>query len=222
MSAASGRSKAASRCERSECCLCGWYSAVDAGRFRQPTAESNTFGVKWHRATVTKALRVLTAVRDWLLQRYGSPEEMPWLFAADTPQILLDAGCGSALSALELFGERLNSIHYVGVDISTAVDVAAERCAKARHRRQIHSMRSHVSAVCTAIYRRRLFRRCSPPHRLNAERTPANRHAPLAGRSLSFLRLSQEGADPRVHGRLRPRIAPRHDARRKPGKPSSR
>ena len=29
-----------------------------------------------------------------------------------------------------MFGERLNSVRYVGADISTAVDVAAERCAK--------------------------------------------------------------------------------------------
>ena len=91
---------------------------------------SNTFGFKWHQRDSYESPAVLTAVRDWLLQRYGSPSEMPWLFAADTPQILLDAGCGSALSALELFGERLNSVRYVGADISTAVDVAAERCAK--------------------------------------------------------------------------------------------
>jgi arsenite methyltransferase len=91
---------------------------------------SDAFGFKWHQRSSYERPAVLSAIREWLLQRYGSPDEMTWLFAADRRQILLDAGCGSSLSALELFGSRLNRIHYVGADISTAVDVAAKRCAE--------------------------------------------------------------------------------------------
>ncbi len=52
---------------------------------------------------------------------------MSWLFNSGKNQILLDAGCGSGLSALELFGDRLNSIQYIGADISEAAEVAAKR-----------------------------------------------------------------------------------------------
>jgi arsenite methyltransferase len=91
---------------------------------------SDTFGFKWHQRESYESPTVLSAIREWLLERYGSPQEMSWLFAADRPQILLDAGCGSGLAALELFGLHLNGVRYIGADISTAVDVAAERCAK--------------------------------------------------------------------------------------------
>jgi arsenite methyltransferase len=55
---------------------------------------------------------------------------MDWLSTPDKNTILLDAGCGSGLSALELFGERLNTVRYIGADISEAVDVAARRFAE--------------------------------------------------------------------------------------------
>lgn len=103
-------------------------SAKIASANQQQT--SDTFGFKWHQRDSYESPVVLKAIREWLLERYGAPEEMSWLFATDRPQILLDAGCGSSLSALELFGSRLNSVHYVGADISTAVDVARERCTK--------------------------------------------------------------------------------------------
>ena len=40
---------------------------------------------------------------------------------------MLDAGCGGALSALALFEDVLARVRFVGVDISDAVDVAADR-----------------------------------------------------------------------------------------------
>lgn len=39
-------------------------------------------------------------------------------------KIILDAGCGSGYSALLFFGEHLNRHEYLGVDISSAVDIA--------------------------------------------------------------------------------------------------
>src|ERR1700676_4043564 len=68
---------------------------------------SDAFGFKWHRRESYESPAVLAAVRTWLIERYGPPDAMSWLFASDSPQVLLDAGCGSALSALELFGPRL-------------------------------------------------------------------------------------------------------------------
>ncbi len=95
---------------------------------QQQTSES--FGFKWKRRSSYDSPAVLEPIRTWLLQRYGSPDSMDWLFTRDKNTILLDAGCGSGLSALELFGERLNGVRYVGADISEAADVAAKRFAE--------------------------------------------------------------------------------------------
>ncbi len=37
---------------------------------------------------------------------------------------VLDAGYGSCFSAILFFSDIINTIHFLGVDISTAVDVA--------------------------------------------------------------------------------------------------
>ena len=95
---------------------------------QQQTAES--FGFKWKRRSSYENPVMLEAVRTWLFERYGSPDTMNFLFGHGKDTILLDAGCGSGLSALELFGERLNAIRYVGADISEAADVAAQRFAE--------------------------------------------------------------------------------------------
>jgi len=65
------------------------------------------------------------------MERYcdGEPERLAyWL--AEGPQILLDAGCGAAYSALALFGDHLRRHDYLGVDISDAVEIARQRFAK--------------------------------------------------------------------------------------------
>jgi SAM-dependent methyltransferase len=91
---------------------------------------SDAFGFKWKRRESYDSPAMLSAIRDWLVQRYGSPDEMGWLFNAENPQLLLDAGCGSAVSALELFGPRLGRAHYIGADISVAAEVAKQRFAE--------------------------------------------------------------------------------------------
>lgn len=91
---------------------------------------SDAFGFKWKRRESYDSPAMLAAIRGWLVQRYGSPDEMGWLFNAEKPQLLLDAGCGSAVSALELFGPRLNRARYIGADISVAAEVAKQRFAE--------------------------------------------------------------------------------------------
>ena len=48
----------------------------------------------------------------------------------DRARCSIDAGCGAGMSALELFGELLGRVRYLGVDVSEAVDVAAARFAE--------------------------------------------------------------------------------------------
>jgi arsenite methyltransferase len=68
--------------------------------------------------------------RAWLVERYGDVENAPWWVDYGEQPLVLDAGCGAGLSALELFASRLHRIRYLGIDISTAVDVAAVRFAE--------------------------------------------------------------------------------------------
>jgi SAM-dependent methyltransferase len=89
-----------------------------------------TFGFKWKQRSTFEGESTRTAIRAWLVERYGSVAEADWLKEAPQPPLLVDAGCGAALSALELFGDALGRVRYLGVDISEAVDVAAARFAE--------------------------------------------------------------------------------------------
>lgn len=89
---------------------------------------SNAFGFKWAKRDTYESKAVKDASRNWLFERYcgGDPQLLAeWL--AGEPKIILDAGCGSGFSALLFFGDHLRGHDYLGVDISNAVEVAAER-----------------------------------------------------------------------------------------------
>lgn len=92
----------------------------------------STFSYKWSRRQSYDSEAFASATRQWLLERYcqGRPERLAeWL--GPGPALLLDAGCGAGSAALQLFGELLRQHHYLGVDISDAVEVARERFAEA-------------------------------------------------------------------------------------------
>jgi arsenite methyltransferase len=89
---------------------------------------ADTFGFKWAQTDSFDSDASLGRVREWLDERYGDvPGASWWRDYGDAP-LLLDAGCGAAMSALAFFDGRLNDLRYVGADISAAVDVAARRC----------------------------------------------------------------------------------------------
>lgn len=86
-----------------------------------------TFGFKWQKRDTFDSAASLARMRAWLVERYGDVADAPWWSEYGERPLLLDAGCGAGMSALELFGDRLRDIRYLGVDISDAVDVAAAR-----------------------------------------------------------------------------------------------
>lgn len=89
-----------------------------------------TFGFKWKKRETFESPASLARMRAWLVERYGDVVRADW-FADHGPRpLLVDAGCGAGLSALELFGESLSSLRYLGIDVSEAVDVAADRFAE--------------------------------------------------------------------------------------------
>ena len=86
-----------------------------------------TFGFKWKKRDTFDSDASLAFMRQWLVQRYGDVAAAPWLAEHGERPLLIDAGCGAAMSGLELLGPIIPRIRYLGVDISEAVDVAAER-----------------------------------------------------------------------------------------------
>ncbi len=96
-------------------------------------AQSQTeegFGYKWTKRETYDSPVALARVREWLISRYGDVAGAPWWNEHGARPLLLDAGCGSAMSALELFDGLFGRMRYVGTDISRAVDVARARFAE--------------------------------------------------------------------------------------------
>jgi arsenite methyltransferase len=86
-----------------------------------------TFAYKWRQRETFESPAALARVRAWLTERYGAVADSDWLREHGEHPLLLDAGCGAAMSALELFGAVLPRMRYLGVDLSGAVDVARDR-----------------------------------------------------------------------------------------------
>lgn len=92
---------------------------------QEQTRES--FGFKWARRDTFESPASLARAREWLVSRYGDMSRTDWLVNSTEPPVVVDAGCGAAMSALELFKPVWDRIRYFGCDISTAVDVARQR-----------------------------------------------------------------------------------------------
>jgi arsenite methyltransferase len=86
----------------------------------------NTFGFKWKKEDTFNSVASLLRMKNWLLERYKNPEQ--WLSHVSIKNpVVLDAGCGAGMSGFEYWREIIDKIQYVGVDISSAVDVAQKR-----------------------------------------------------------------------------------------------
>lgn len=90
---------------------------------------SDMFGFKWHQRDTFESAVMQARTRRWLLELYGGVDADEFWSSHPERPVLLDAGCGAATSALALFGTVLKRVRYVGVDVSAAVDVAAQTFA---------------------------------------------------------------------------------------------
>jgi arsenite methyltransferase len=88
---------------------------------------ADAFAFKWARRETFESSASVARMREWLIERYGDVAAAPWWSQYGPAPLLLDAGCGAALSALALFGPILQDVRYLGIDVSGAVDVAARR-----------------------------------------------------------------------------------------------
>lgn len=95
-------------------------------------AQSQTrdaFGFKWAKRDTFEG-GVTGYMKSWLAEKYGAGGAATWLEGLPPSPLVLDAGCGAAMSGLAFFEPVLNRIRYLGADVSTAVDVAARRFAE--------------------------------------------------------------------------------------------
>jgi len=88
------------------------------------------FGFKWKKRDTFDSPASLARMRAWLVERYGAVATAPWLSEHGDRPLLLDAGCGAGFSGLELWGDAVPRLRYLGVDVSAAVDTARERFAE--------------------------------------------------------------------------------------------
>jgi len=94
---------------------------------------SDTFGFKWKkRETFEDFSKTFTPT--WLKEKYGAFARLDFLGDHGSEPVVLDAGCGAGMSGMTFFRDRLDRIRYIGVDISTSVDVASERFNEVDHR----------------------------------------------------------------------------------------
>lgn len=87
----------------------------------------DAFGFKWEKRDTFEG-GVTGYMVQWLAEKYGPAEG--WLDGLGPSPVVLDAGCGAAMSGLAYFGPVIDRIRYLGADVSTAVDVAARRFAE--------------------------------------------------------------------------------------------
>ena len=107
---------------------------------QEQTAES--FGYQWSRRDLFDQARAHTQVREWLIERFGLPEQ--WI---KEDSILLDAGCGAGQSILGYVGEdMLSKVHYIGCDISSAVEMAQKRF-KEKNIKNAVFIRSDINSI---------------------------------------------------------------------------
>jgi arsenite methyltransferase len=71
-----------------------------------------------------------SALREFYIENYGDVPKAAWWTDFKQPPLIIDAGCGIGLSALNLFGDHLMNARYVGVDMTTAVENAQRRFAE--------------------------------------------------------------------------------------------
>jgi arsenite methyltransferase len=91
----------------------------------------DVFAFKWSKRDTYESEAIKRNARRWLFERYceNKPSRLKnWL--SGSRKIILDAGCGSGYSALCFFGNHLKKHDYLGVDISSAVEVGKQRFAE--------------------------------------------------------------------------------------------
>ena len=90
------------------------------------------FAYEWSRQEAYESEEHKEVRRKWMLEKYcgNDPTQVErWLEGGE--KIIMDAGCGSGYAALIFWGNHLKQHHYLGVDISDAVEIGKEKFKEA-------------------------------------------------------------------------------------------
>ncbi|MEO6692488.1 MAG: class I SAM-dependent methyltransferase [Saprospiraceae bacterium] len=88
----------------------------------------SAFGYKWAKRDLYENEKLKKLQYTWQIERYCGGDETKiadWLKGGN--KIILDAGCGSGYSGILFWGKHIKDNHYLGVDISNAINVAEIR-----------------------------------------------------------------------------------------------
>jgi arsenite methyltransferase len=88
-----------------------------------------SFGYKWSKRSSYEAPEFAAWYRDWLLKKYGFEDEPSLRAHFARFERVLDVGCGSGMSSVVSLDGLRSDQSWVGLDLSTAIDVARERLA---------------------------------------------------------------------------------------------
>ena len=92
----------------------------------------SAFGFKWSKRDTYESEASQRNTRNWLMERYCSNNvDLLDQWLDGERKIILDAGCGAGNSGLLFFGKHLLRHDYLGVDISSSVEVARQRFEEA-------------------------------------------------------------------------------------------
>ena len=88
---------------------------------------SEAFGFKWQKRDTFESPASMSRARAWLAERWGELSVASWWKDYGSRPLVVDAGCGAAMSTLESLNGVLSQVRYLGIDISEAVEIAAQR-----------------------------------------------------------------------------------------------
>jgi len=88
---------------------------------------AESFGYKWSQAPSYDNPDFANWYRNWLLEKYGFHDEARLRSHFSRFTRVLEVGCGSGMSSVVSLGGLGPSQQWVGLDLSTAIDIARER-----------------------------------------------------------------------------------------------
>jgi arsenite methyltransferase len=96
---------------------------------------SSAFDFKWKKRESYSSQAFQDLYQDWLCEKYGFASVAAWSKYFSGRQAILDLGCGSGLASAPWLKSPAwtGQARWVGVDITEAVDVAAERLGHLPH-----------------------------------------------------------------------------------------
>lgn len=101
---------------------------VYSQKSEKQTQTENVFGFKWALKETFESEASMAMIRNWTNEKYLNVTD--WLPKKEGKYRVLDAGCGASFTALEYFKQVYDRINYIGVDISSSVEVASQRVSK--------------------------------------------------------------------------------------------